>query len=130
MTEINPLYDPKTDNQAISTDVQSMLNQPLAAGSWTDEEQIFLNELIAKVEAGTIQLYSPSTLINTAVYEQLSPEAQGKADFNAMNMLSKIREIVNLMKLYSEANYEVKNLVESLFENKKNLESAGDIFII
>lgn len=130
MADINPLYDPATDNQAIAPDVQAMLNKPLAANSWTDEEQAFLNDLMAKVEAGSIGLYQPSTLLNAAVYEQLSPEAQGKADFNAMNMLSKIREIVSLMKLVTEPNYQIKNLVESLFENKKGLESAGDIFII
>lgn len=127
---LNPLYDPKTDNQAIAPEVQTMLNAPSKTGSWSDEEQIFLNDLLAKVEAGTIQLYSPSSLLNTAVYEKLAPEAQGKTDLNAMNMIGKIREIVNLMKLYNEPNDIVKNLVESLFADKKRLEEAGDIFII
>lgn len=130
MADINPLYDPKTDNQAIAPEVQTMLNAPSKTGSWSDEEQAFLNDLMSKVEAGTIQLYSPSSLLNQSVYEKLSPEAQGKADQNAQVMIGKVREIVTLMKAYNEPNDIVKNLVESLFESKKRVEEAGDIFII
>lgn len=130
MADINPLYDPKTDNLAIAPEVQTMLNAPSKTGSWSDEEQAFLNDLMAKVEAGTIQLYSPSSLLNQAVYEKLAPEAQGKADQNAQVMIGKVREIVTLMKAYNEPNDIVKNLVESLFESKKRVEEAGDIFII
>ena len=130
MADLNPLYDPKTDNLAIAPEVQNMLNTPSKTGSWSDEEQVFLNDLMAKVDAGTIQLYGPSSLLNQAVYDKLTPEAQGKADLNAMNMIAKIREIVSLMKLYNEPNDIVKNLVESLLADKKRLEEAGDIFII
>lgn len=130
MADLNPLYDPKTDNQAIAPEVQTMLNAPSKTGSWSDEEQAFLNDLMSKVEAGTIQLYSPSSLLNQAVYEKLAPEAQGKADQNAQVIIGKVREIVTLMKAYNEPNDIVKNLVESLFESKKRVEEAGDIFII
>ncbi len=130
MADRNPLYDPATDNQAIAPEVQTMLNAPMKADSWSDQDQSFLNDLMAKVEAGTIQLYSPSSLLNQAVYEKLSPLDQGKADQNAMVMLGNIREIVNLMKAYHEPNAIVKNLVESLIEAKKRLEASVDIFII
>ncbi len=130
MADLNPLYDPKTDNQAIAPEVQTMLNAPSKTGSWSDEDQAFLNDLMSKVEAGTIQLYSASSLLNQAVYEKLAPEAQGKADQNAQVMIGKVREIVTLMKAYQEPNDIVKNLVESLFESKKRVEEAGDIFII
>lgn len=107
-----------------------MLNAPMKADTWSDQDQAFLNDLMAKVEAGTIQLYSPSSLLNQAVYPTLSPEDQGKADQNAMVMIGNIREIVNLMKAYNEPNAIVKNLVESLIEAKKRLETSADIFII
>ena len=45
-------------------------------------------------------------------------------------MIGKVREIVDLMKLYHEPNDIVKNLVESLFAAKQRAEEAGDIFII
>lgn len=130
MADLNPLYDPKTDNQAISPDVQNMLNTPAKEDTWSDEDQSFLNDLLAKVESGVIQLYSPSSLINQAVYDTLSYEAKGKADQNSMVILSKVREIVGLMKTYHEPNAIIKNLVESLFAAKKRIEEAGDIFII
>ncbi len=130
MADINPLYDPATDNLPIAADVQSMLNAPSNSGRWTDADQIFLNDLLAKVEAGTIQLYSASSLLNNAVYEALTPELQGKADQNTQLMIGKVRQIVDLMKLYNEPNDIVKNLVESLFAAKQRAEEAGDIFII
>ena len=130
MADLNPLYDPATDNMPIAPEVQSMLNKPSNSGSWTDADQVFLNDLLAKVEAGTIQLYSASSLLNNAVYEKLTPELQGKADQNALLMIGKVREIVDLMKLYGEPNDIVKNLVESLFAAKQRAEEAGDIFII
>ncbi|MFA4815296.1 MAG: hypothetical protein WC924_04050 [Candidatus Gracilibacteria bacterium] len=130
MADLNPLYDPKTDNLAIAPEVQAMLNAPLKADAWTDEEQAFLNDLVAKVEAGTIKLYSPSSLLNQAVYEKLDPMARGKVDQNSVNMLGKIRDIVGLMKVYNEPTYQIKNLVESLLADKRRLEEVGDIFII
>lgn len=130
MADLNPLYDPATDNAVIAPEVQSMLNAPSKTGTWSDSDQLFLNDLLAKVEAGTIQLYSASSLLNNAVYEKLSPELQGKADQNALLMIGKVREIVDLMKLYGEPNDIVKNLVESLFAAKQRAEEAGDIFII
>lgn len=130
MADLNPLYDPATDNKAIAPEVQTMLNAPMKADSWSEQDQSFLNELLAKVENGTIKLYSPSSLLNQAVYEALSPAEQGKADQNAMVMIGNIREIVSLMKAYNEPNAIVKNLVESLIEAKKRLETSADIFII
>ena len=130
MADLNPLYDPATDNQAIAPEVQNMLNTPSNSGTWTDSDQVFLTDVLAKVEAGTIQLYSASSLLNNAVYEKLTPELQGKADQNALLMIGKVREIVDLMKLYHEPNDIVKNLVESLFAAKQRAEEAVDIFII
>ncbi|MFA6023672.1 MAG: hypothetical protein WC777_00425 [Candidatus Gracilibacteria bacterium] len=130
MADLNPLYDPKTDNLATPPEVQTMLNQAPKADSWTSEEQTFLTDILAKVEAGTIQLYSPSSLLNAAVYEALSPELKAKADQSTPSMLTAIREIVNLMKLNPEPSTAVQSLVGTLLVSKKRLEEAGDIFII
>lgn len=130
MSDLNPLFDPATDNKAIDPATQQMLNKPLQSDPFTDEEQAFLNLLMAKVEDKTINLYVPSSLLNKAVYDALPPEAQGKADQNAVLMLTKVREIYNLMQVYHEPTFVIKNLVESLFETKKRLEEHGDIFIL
>ena len=131
MADLNPLYDPKTDNLPIDPAVQSMINQPLKDQSgFSPEDQTLLNQLMQKVEDGSINLYQPSSLLNAAVYDTLSPEMKGKADQNAVILLVEIREIVNLMKLSQEPTYQVKNLVQSLNITKSRLEEAGNIFII
>src|SRR3989338_5428520 len=131
MADLNPLYDPKTDNFPIDPAVQSMINQPLKDQSgFSPEDQTLLNQLMQKVEDGSINLYQPSSLLNAAVYDTLSPEMKGKADQNAVILLGEIREIVNLMKLSQEPTYQVKNLVQSLNITKSRLEEAGNIFII
>lgn len=131
MADLNPLYDPKTDNLPIDPAVQSLINQPLKDESgFSDEDQAFLNLLMQKVEDGSINLYQPSSLLNSAVYESLSPEAKGKADQNAVILLGRIREIINLMKISQEPTYQLKNLVQSLRDAKDRLEEHKDSFVI
>ncbi len=126
----NPLFDPSTDNASIANEVQQRLNTPMAASAFSADEQAFLNLLMAKIADGSIQLYSPSSLLNAPVYETLPSEAQGKADQNAVVLLTKIREINDLMQVYHEPNEIVKNLVASLLAAKNRLEEHADIFII
>jgi hypothetical protein len=130
MADVNPLFDPATDNAAIDPATQVLLNQPLKAQAFTGEEEQFLNMLLAKVEDKSINLYAPSSLLNTSVYEALTPEARGLADQNAVLLLTKVREIYNLMQISREPTYQIKNLVDSLFQTKKRLEEHGDIFVI
>ncbi len=131
MADLNPLYDPKTDNLPIDPAVQSMINAPLKDDSgFSDGDQALLNQLMQKVEDGSINLYQPSGLLNAAVYDALPPEAKGKVDQNAVILLGKVREIVNLMKISQEPTYQIKNLVASLHETKKRLEALGDLFVI
>lgn len=131
MADLNPLYDPATDNKAIDPAVQAMINQPLKDDTGLSAEaQALLNLIMQKVEDKTINLYGPSSLLNTPVYDALPPEAKAKADQNAVILLGKIRDIVNLMKLTQEPTYQLKNIVDSLLQTKNRLEEHGDIFII
>lgn len=128
---INPLYDPSTDNQDISEDVQGMINKPLEGGKISDKDRKFLDQLMKLVEDGTINLYQPSSLLNTAVYDQLPQEGKAKADQNAVLMLNKIREIVDLEKAPMDTNYQENNLVSALRLNKERVENEhGDVFVI
>lgn len=128
---INPLFDPSTDNQVISPESQKMINQDLVSDEITPQDQAFLDHLMDLVNKGTIQLFVPDSLINQAIYAQVSDEAKGLADQNALTMLSKIRQIVNLKKTYDRPTYQMISLVASLRQNKERLEEhAGDIFIL
>ncbi len=130
MSPINPLYDASTDNAVIPTDIQHQLNQPLKGDGFSAEDQAFLDLILQKIADKSINLYSPSSLLNTSHYEQLSPEAQAKADQNAVILLTKIREIYNLVQVNPEPSYQLQNMVDSLHYTKKRLENEGDIFII
>ena len=130
MSDLNPLYDPKTDNQEIAQDMQARLNKPLGGGQISGEDREFLEMVKKLVGDGTLKLYEPSTLLNDSVYEGLPQEAKAKADQNCVSMMAKIREIVNLEKASYDTDYQVKNLVHSLRLNKERLEEYGDIFII
>lgn len=131
-TKYNPLYDPKTDNQTIAADVQVMINKPVVDPTgYSPEDQAFLDKIMKLVEEKKINLYAPSSLLNTTVYDALDVAGKAKADQNSMLMITKIREISNLMQISKEPTYQLKNLVASLRQNKEETEKiSGDIFII
>lgn len=131
-TKYNPLYDPKTDNQAIAADVQAMINKPVVDPTgYSVEDQAFLDKIMKMVEEKKINLYSPSSLLNSAVYDALDTAGKAKADQNSMLMVTKIREISDLMRISKEATYQLKNLVAALRMHKEETEKiSGDIFII
>jgi hypothetical protein len=131
MAQVNPLYDPATDNQPIDEQVQKRLNTPLADSTgFSSSDQMLLNLIMQKVDDKEINLLAPSSLLNTAVYEGLTPENKAKADQNAVILLTKIREIYSLMKVYSEPTFQIKNLVDSLRLTKERLEEHADLFVI
>lgn len=114
----------------VNPQVQQELNTPLKyAGSSQNRE--FLEMLIKLIKEGKIGLYKPASLINHAVYDKLDQQAQGKADYEALNLLMVIREIKGLHDGGYGDTYQIDNLVEKLRGTKERLETAGgDIFII
>lgn len=119
-------------NGGLSDDQVQNLNQPLGhpQGLSAEDEQ-FLNMLMDKIEKGEIDLYRPSTLLNMSVYEKLDETARGKADFDAVNLLTTIREIRKLWNMGHRNTYQIENLTHRIRITKERLEGlGGDIFII
>ena len=119
-------------DSAISAETQQMLNSPLVHKQGLDpENQEFLLMLTNKIDKGEINLYRPSSLLNNTVYDTLSEESKGKADFDAVNMLTTIREIKKLWDLGHRDTYQIENMAQQLRLIKERLEQAGgDIYII
>jgi len=119
-------------DQDISADTQAMLNKPTAHQGQLDPEDLdFLTMLMEKVDKGDIDLYRPATLLNYAVYDKLSEEDKGKADFDALNLLGTIREIRKLWKAGERNTYQLENLTHRIRVTKERLEAlGGDIYII
>lgn len=109
---------------------QKWLNEPLKyAGS--SQNRDFLEMLMKMINEGKIQLLQPASLINHQVYDKIDQKAQGKADYEAMNLLHVVREIKGLYDAGYKDTYQMDNLVEKLRVTKERLESQdGDLFII
>ncbi|HMR01350.1 MAG TPA: hypothetical protein PKA32_03095 [Candidatus Gracilibacteria bacterium] len=111
---------------------QMKMGKPLKDDSGVNPADLeFLQMLMSKIEDGEIDLHVPSSLLNEPVYEALSEEAQGKADYNAMTLLSTIRQIRQLWEMGDKESYQIQNLVHQVRMTKERLEEVGgDIYII
>lgn len=120
-----------TQNQ-LDPAVQKRLNEPLAnPAGFTPENQQFLNLVLEKTESGKINLMQPSTLINNTLYDTLAPEKRGKVDFDAVNLATILRNIVNLWKYNPSPTYQMENLVAQVRLTKERLEEiSGDVYVI
>lgn len=112
--------------------VQKELNTPLSDPTGvSNENDKFLHLVISLINDEKIKLHTPSTLINKAVYDDLSEEKQGLADMEAVNLLSAIREIKDLFDAGYKDTYQMQNLVERVRNTKERIEEkGGDLFVI
>jgi hypothetical protein len=116
-------------------EIQVILNKPIKIDpklyQADPQDKSFLKDLIKKIEAGDIHLFTPSTLLNKPVYDQSSEEIKAKADYDILTLLHKIRQIKQLWDSGDRESYQIMNLVNSLRLAKERLESLeGDLFII
>ncbi|MBI2638184.1 hypothetical protein HYW83_01200 [Candidatus Peregrinibacteria bacterium] len=116
----------------IDPQTQKRLNDPLAKPAGiSQEDQSFLDLVVAKVEKGEINLMQPSSLINKKVYDELGPDKQGKVDFDAVNLLTTLRNIYDLWKIYHQPTFQIENLVRQVRLTKERLEEiSGDVYVI
>ncbi|MBU2524430.1 hypothetical protein KKG71_04510 [Patescibacteria group bacterium] len=132
MNDQNQLYNSKMHEAEINPELQKKINTPpIDPEGFNSDDEGFLQEIIAKVQAETINLYSVSSLYNEKLVEKLSPESQTRVEFAAQNLLSDIREIVTLWEYEKKPTYQIKNLIHHLRVTKERLElKEGDVFII
>ena len=136
MTDNKPNATPLSkilgQSQGITGESQENLNKPLVDSTGvSDEDQAFLNDVIAKIESGQINIYVPSSLINSEVYDKLDEMKQGKVDLNAMTLLSNVRQIKDLHEMGSMDTYQAQNIVNSCRLMKERVEQEhGNCYII
>ena len=120
------------DANQIDPQTQKMLNEPVVnPKGLSSDDQAFLNMVLDKVDRKEVDLLRPSTLINHAAYDKLTPEAQGKVDFDGVNLCSTLRNIYDLWKFYQQPTYQIENLVHQLRVTKERLEEiSGDVYLI
>lgn len=120
------------DIQNLDPQAQKQLNQPFVKKEpFSREDQEFLDSVVRLVENKTINLHQPGTLISHPVYDKLSPEKQGKADFDGVNLLTQVRNIYELWKATGTPTLQVENMVHGVRLIKERIEAeAGDVYII
>lgn len=132
MNQINPLYDPATDNLPIADDIQKMINQPLVDPTGLDPaDEAFLNDVLAKFESGQIKPHSPSSLLNEPAYEKLDDVKKSRADQKAFNILTTLRRIHDLWLAHPIVTFQLQNEIHTIRLIKENLEDElGNVFIV
>lgn len=120
------------DQNQIDPQTQKRLNEPLVKSAGiSPEDQAFLNMVLDKVDRGQINLLMPSSLINHTVYDQLPTEKQGVVDFDAVNLLTTLRNIYNIWKSSQQQTFQIENMVHQVRTTKERLEEiSGDVYII
>ena len=130
----NPLLDIATQTRGglQTPELVHHMNEPAVdTTGFNPGDEEFLNMVMEKVESGEINLFQPSTLINTAVYEKLSETDRGKADLDAVNLLTKIRQIHGLWQVDRKPTFMIQNLILDVKHTKERLEEPGsDVFVI
>lgn len=127
-----PLSKILGSQQAVSGVTQPNLNTPLVDPTGvSDIDKAFLADVMSKMQSGQIQPYQPSSVINAVAYEKLDQFQKGKADLNALILLSRIRQIKDLYDQGYADTYQIQNMVNSCRLLKERIEKeCGDCFII
>lgn len=120
------------DQNQIDPKTQQRLNQPLTKSQGlSQEDQAFLSMVLDKVDRKEINLMQPSSLINHAVYDKLPEDKRGKVDFDAVNLLTTLRNIYDLWKAYQTPTFQIENMVHQVRVTKERLEEiSGDVYVI
>lgn len=120
----------KHGNTEIKPDTQMMLNKPVAE-KMGEVDKAFLNDVMSKAESGEINLYTPQSLINADIYENLKPEQEQKVDITLQNLLFELRQIKSLYDAGERENMQMANMIQDVRIKKENLEKeVGDVLKI
>lgn len=119
-------------NAGVDQKTQDMINKPQTDPMGVDDTDAeYIQKMMALVDNGTIQVLTPNTLLNHEIYDKLNEEAQGKVDFNAVNLLGEIRQIRKLWEAGDHDSYQLINLLQRMRQTKRRVEEEhGDCYII
>lgn len=131
-TAYNPLYDPATDNLPIAADVQARINTPQVDPTGFDPaDEAFIYDIVNKFDEGVIKRYEPSSLLHADAYEKLQDLQKGKADLNALNILTIVRGIYDQWKANPVPTFQIETQIRQIRLMKERVETElGDIYVI
>ena len=108
---------------------QQRLGKPQAV-SFSDDHSDFLNNIISLIDEGKIGTADPQSLINDDVYAGLSDELRAQTDKTIPNIVSLLERIMDLhAREEDNESFEMKSLIETLWQAKERIEKHADVFI-
>lgn len=130
--ESKKLVDQTLMNTGVDDNVQQMINKPQSDPTGIDDTDTeFIQKVINMVEAGTINVHTPETLLNKSVYDKLDESAKSYVDLNGFNLLAEIRQIKKLWDMGDKDSFQIQNLILRMRTTKQKIEKKhGDCYII
>lgn len=108
---------------------QTKLGTPQGT-SLHDEHASFLKTVIELIDARKIDTKFPETFLHAKVYESLSLKWKAKTDRAIPNVATLLERIMDLhARPEKDESYEMKNLIELLWQAKARIEQYADVFI-
>jgi hypothetical protein len=119
-------------DRGVDDNVQQMINKPQMDPTGVDAtDSQYLEAVIKMINDGALNLYSPDTLMKTAIYDALDYQSKGLADINAVNLLGDLRQMKKLYDLGDKESFQIQNLIQRIRNTKQRIEDrCGDVYII
>jgi hypothetical protein len=108
---------------------QIALGTPRADGL-SDEHTGFLKNLFTLIDKGKIDTKNPMSFVHEDVYGALPDDLRAKTDQAIPNICTLLERIMDLhARPEKNDSFEMKNLIETLWQAKQRIEDRADVFI-
>jgi hypothetical protein len=98
--------------------------------SMSDEHKGFLATVLRLIDEGKIDTKEPMSFINDGVYRGLPDDLRAQTDRAIPNISSLLDHIMDLhVRPEDDQSFEMKNLIETLWQAKQRIEEKADVFI-
>ena len=95
-----------------------------------DEHAGFLDLVMKLIDDGVIDLSDPTSFIKLDIYEECDDAMKGKIDQATPNIISFLDKIIRLHASDEPSeSFEMKGLIEALWQAKERIEKDVDVFV-
>lgn len=108
---------------------QHHAGQPIS-GDMNAKHKDFQKKVIALVDSGEIDPFTPKTFLKMDVYDGLPEEWQEKTDMALSSLASELQRIVEFYKSEEtpEESPQLQTMIEELWQTKQRIEEEHDVF--
>jgi len=133
LVPLDPNYKSKIDsykNQEISAQTQERLNTPLKK-SVQPKYKDYLKLILDLINQGTIDVFNPSSIINTNIYNTLNEQGKADVDKILINLINMVQRMQYLNEKGEENSFQLESIVDNIWQTKEKIEQKhGDVLKI